>query len=151
MDDSRCPPPLSIGALRYMGSGLLRVSCQLFRDRGSIFGKQESYAPLTRNPSIFPPLLSPRRPESACRRPGSHFGRWARSLVGADLKSAAPSIIDLGPKRLFSVTESVLLSARFGPRICSQVAEVASLGAVSKDGSKMAALAKEVAAICYTH
>ena len=28
-------------------------------------------------------------------------------LVDADLKSAAPSTIDLGPKRLFSVAESV--------------------------------------------
>jgi hypothetical protein len=71
-------------------------------------------------------------------------------LVGADLKSA-PSTIDLGPKHLFSVAESVLLTARFGPRFCAQVAEVVSLGEVSKNYSKMTAVAKEVAAISYAH
>ena len=70
-------------------------------------------------------------------------------LVDADLKSAAPSLIDLGPKRLFSVAESVLLTARFGPRFCAQVAEVVSLEVESKKYSKMTAAAKEVAAIRY--
>ena len=57
----------------------------------------------------------------------------------------------MGPKRFFSVAESVLLTARFGSRFCSQVAEGLSLGVVSKDYSKMTAVAKEVAAVRYTH
>jgi hypothetical protein len=43
------------------------------------------------------------------------------------------------------------LTARFGPRFCAQVAEVVSLGVVSKDDLKMTAVAKEVGAIRYTH
>jgi hypothetical protein len=72
-------------------------------------------------------------------------------LVDADLKSAPPSTIDLGPKPLFSVAESVLLTARFGPRFCAQVAEGVSLGVVSKNYSKMTAVAKDVSATRYTH
>ena len=72
-------------------------------------------------------------------------------LVDADSKSAAPSTIDLGPKRLFSVAESVLLTARFGPRFCAQVAKGMSLGVVSQNYSKMTAVAKEIAAIVYAH
>ena len=43
----------------------------------------------------------------------------------------------------------MLLTARFGPRICAQVAEVVGLEVESKKYSKMTAAAKEVAAIRY--
>ena len=56
---------------------------------------------------------------------------------------------NLGPKRSFTVAESLLWIELCGPQFATEVAAMVSLEEVSKGNSKMAAVAKDAAAIRY--
>ena len=57
--------------------------------------------------------------------------------------------INLGPKRTFTVAESILWTELCGVRFATEVAATVSLEEVTKGRSKLAAVAKDAAAIRY--
>jgi hypothetical protein len=71
------------------------------------------------------------------------------SLKSAEFNLDALNTVDLGPKRLSSVGESVLWARLSGPQFASQVAAAVSLVEAPANHCKAAAVAKEVMAIKY--
>ena len=70
-------------------------------------------------------------------------------LVEAESKLMELKSINLGPKRSFTVAESLLWIELCGLRFAAEVAAMVSLEEIVKGKSKMAAVAKDVAAIRY--
>ena len=72
-------------------------------------------------------------------------------LVEAESKLTELESINLGPKRTFTVAESILWTELCGVRFATEVAATVSLEEVTKGRSKLAAVAKDAAAIRYGH
>jgi hypothetical protein len=70
-------------------------------------------------------------------------------LVEAESKLTEPKSINLGPKRTFTVAESILWTKLCGVQFTAEVAATVSLEEVPKGFKKPAAVAKDAAAIRY--
>ena len=70
-------------------------------------------------------------------------------LVEAESKLTELKFINLGPKRTFTVAESILWTKLCGVQFTAEVAATVSLEEVPKGFKKPAAVAKDAAAIRY--
>ena len=70
-------------------------------------------------------------------------------LVEAESKLTELKSINLGPKRTFTVAESILWTELCGVQFTAEVAATVSLEEVTKGFSKLAGVAKDAAAIRY--
>ena len=70
-------------------------------------------------------------------------------LAEAESKLTEPKSINLGPKRTFTVAESILWTKLCGVQFTAEVAATVSLEGVPKGFKKPAAVAKDAAAIRY--
>ena len=70
-------------------------------------------------------------------------------LVEAESKLTELESINLGPKRTFTVAESILWTGLCGLQFTAEVAATVSLEEVTRGPSRLAAVAKDAAAIRY--